>query len=132
MLSKLILASCVQYSDRAYYGLCVLIEDIGRRLPLELQCSNHGQQGDVSQSVRGNYKTHIIAPCIITVRVRSNVRGCGISIVASPFVERGTLFIIQIRIHSSCVRSKIFVEAHLCKLCGILRSRVLGPFLSEM
>ena len=27
--------------DRAYYGLCGLIKDIGRRLPLELQCSHH-------------------------------------------------------------------------------------------
>ena len=32
ILSKLIFASCVRYSDRAYYGLCVLIKDIGRRL----------------------------------------------------------------------------------------------------
>ena len=57
--SKLIFASCVWYSDRAYYWACVLIEDIGRRLPLELQqCSLYqGQQGDVSQSVRGNHKT---------------------------------------------------------------------------
>ena len=30
---------------------------IGRRLPLQLQCSYQGQQGDVRQSVRGNYKT---------------------------------------------------------------------------
>ena len=37
--------------------MCVLINDIGRRLPLELQCSYQGQQGDVSQSVPGNYKT---------------------------------------------------------------------------
>ena len=44
-------------SDRAYYGLCVLIKDIGRQLPLQLQCSYPGQQGDGSQSVRGNYKT---------------------------------------------------------------------------
>ena len=44
-------------SDRAYYGLCILIKDIGRRLPLQLQCSYQGQQGDISQSVRGNYKT---------------------------------------------------------------------------
>ena len=57
VLSKLIFASCVWYSDRAYYGLCVLVEDIGRRLPLQLQCSYQGQQCDVSQSVRGNYKT---------------------------------------------------------------------------
>ena len=55
--SKLIFASYVWYSDRAYYGLRVLIKDIGRRLPLQLQCSYRGQQGDVSQSVRGNYKT---------------------------------------------------------------------------
>ena len=59
MSSKLIFASCVWYSDRAhYYELCVLIKDIGRRLPLQLQCSIYqGQQGDFSQSVRGNYKT---------------------------------------------------------------------------
>ena len=36
---------------------CVIIKGIDRRLPLELQCSLcQGQQGDVSQSVRGNYK----------------------------------------------------------------------------
>ena len=52
--SKLIFASCVLYSDRAYYELCVLIKDIGRRLPLQLQCSYQGQQGYVSQSVREN------------------------------------------------------------------------------
>ena len=57
ILSKRTFASCVWYSDRAYYGLCVLIKDIGRRLPLQLQCSYQGQQGDVRQSVRGNYKT---------------------------------------------------------------------------
>ena len=57
ILSKLIFASCVRYSDRAYYGLCVLIKDIGRRLPVQSQCSYQGQKGDVSQSVRGNYKT---------------------------------------------------------------------------
>ena len=57
ILSKLIFASCVWYSDRAYYGLCVLIKGIGRRLPLKLQCSYQGQRGDVRQSVRGNYKT---------------------------------------------------------------------------
>ena len=60
ILSKIIFARCVilLYSDRAYYGLCVLIKDIGRRVPLELQqCSMYqGQQGDVSQSVRGNNK----------------------------------------------------------------------------
>ena len=44
-------------SDRAYHGLCVLIKDIGRRLPLQRQCSYQGEQGDVGQSVRGNYKT---------------------------------------------------------------------------
>ena len=55
--SKLIFASCLWYSDRAHYELCVLIKDIGRRLPLQLQCSYQGQQNDFSQSVRGNYKT---------------------------------------------------------------------------
>ena len=46
--SKFIFASCVCYSDRAYYELCVLIEDTGRRLPLQLQCSYQGQQGDIA------------------------------------------------------------------------------------
>ena len=31
------------------------MKDTGRRLPLQLQCGYQGQQGDVSQSVRGNY-----------------------------------------------------------------------------
>ena len=58
ILSKLIFASCVWYSDRAYWRLCVLVEDISRWLPLQqLQCSYQGQQGDVRKSVRGNYKT---------------------------------------------------------------------------
>ena len=39
--------------------MCVLNKDIGRRLPLQLQCSYQGQQGDFSQSVRGNYKTRV-------------------------------------------------------------------------
>ena len=48
----------LRYSDRAYYWVCVLIKDICRRLPLELQCSLYqGQQGDLNQSVRGNYQT---------------------------------------------------------------------------
>ena len=55
LLWKIIFAIRVWYSDGAYYGLCVLIEDIGRRLPLHLQCSYQGLQGDVIQSVRGNY-----------------------------------------------------------------------------
>ena len=42
---------------RSHYKLCVLIKDIGRRLPLQLQCSYQGQQSDYSQSVRWNYKT---------------------------------------------------------------------------
>ena len=57
ILSKLISASCVWYSERAYYGFGVIIEGMGRRLPLQLQCSYQGQQGDASQSMRGNYKT---------------------------------------------------------------------------
>ena len=55
--SKLIFASCVWYSDRAYYWVCVLIKDVGRRLPSELQCSLYqGQRGGVNQSVRGSYE----------------------------------------------------------------------------
>ena len=35
-----------------------------------------------------------------------------------------SLYIIKIKIHSSC-EIENFVETHLCKLCVILRSRVL-------
>ena len=38
-------------------GCVSSLKDIGRRLPLQRQCSYQGQQGDVSQSVRRNYKT---------------------------------------------------------------------------
>ena len=34
-----------------------LIEDVGRRLSLQLQCSFQSQQGDVSQSMRANLIT---------------------------------------------------------------------------
>ena len=50
-------ASGVSYFDRAYYELFVRVKDIGRRLPLQLQCSYHGRQGDARLSVRGSYKT---------------------------------------------------------------------------
>ena len=46
----------IPYSYRAYYGLCVLMMDVGRWQPMPLQCSYQGQEGNVSQSVRGNYK----------------------------------------------------------------------------
>ena len=49
---------CVILRSRLF-GLCVLIKGIGWRLPLQLQCSYQGQQGDASQSVRGNYKTRL-------------------------------------------------------------------------
>ena len=35
------------------------------------------------------------------------------------------LNIIKIKIHASCCEIEHFVETHLCKLCVILRSRVL-------
>ena len=43
-LSKVIFASCMCYSDRALYGLCVPTENICQRLPLQLQRSYQGQQ----------------------------------------------------------------------------------------
>ena len=64
ILSKLF-ASCVWCSDRAYCWVCVLINDMDRRLPLELQCSLYqGQKGDtwsdVSQSARGMFSLYIL------------------------------------------------------------------------
>ena len=49
--------------DRAYYWVCVLVKDIGRRLPLELHQRSlyQDQQGDVNQSMRGKYKTRFLA-----------------------------------------------------------------------
>ena len=41
-----------------------------------------------------------------------------------PTVDKNELYIIKIKIHSSC-EVQYFVETHLCKLCVILRSRVL-------
>ena len=52
ILSKLIFASFVWYSDRTYHGLCVLIKDEGPPLPLQLKCRYQGQLGDVRQSVQ--------------------------------------------------------------------------------
>ena len=49
---------CVILRSRALRVVCpMIIKYIGRRLPLQLQCSYQGQQDDFSQSVRGNYKT---------------------------------------------------------------------------
>ena len=42
---------CVILRSRALRVVC---PHIGRRLPLQLQCSYQGQQDDFSQSVRGN------------------------------------------------------------------------------
>ena len=55
--SKLIFASCVWYSDRAYYWVCVLIKDIGRRLPLELQCSLY----------QGQHRVMLVSLCAETI-----------------------------------------------------------------
>ena len=47
---------CVILRLRVLRVVCPLVKDIGRRLPLQLKCSYQGQQGDVSHSVRGNFK----------------------------------------------------------------------------
>ena len=39
-------------------------------------------------------------------------------------ISHAPLYFIKIKIHSSC-EIEYFVEIHLCKLCAILRSRVL-------
>ena len=59
--SKLIFASCVWYSDRAHYELCVLIKDIGRRLPLQLQCYNY------SVAIRVN-RMILVSLCAETIK----------------------------------------------------------------
>ena len=48
---------CAILRSRVLPVVCPHVKDIGRRLPLQLHRSYQGQQGDVSQSVRGNYKT---------------------------------------------------------------------------
>ena len=57
ILSKLIVASCVLILRSRVLRVVCPHKYIGRRLPLQLQCSYQGQQGEVRQSVRGNYKT---------------------------------------------------------------------------
>ena len=47
---------CVILRSRVLRVVCPR-RDIGRRLPLQLQLVHQGQQGDASQSVRGNYET---------------------------------------------------------------------------
>ena len=58
-LSKLIFASCACDTLIARITGWMSSLRIGRRLPLQLQCSCHGQRGDVRQSVRGNYITRL-------------------------------------------------------------------------
>ena len=87
ILAKLIFANCVWYSDCAYYGLCVLIKDIFRRLPLQLQCSYQGQQGDLSPSVRGNYKTRFWGGQTLTA-VEGNASVCQVNSVNRIIGER--------------------------------------------
>ena len=47
-------------------------------------------------------------------------------VMVRPFTQppRSFTYIVKIKIHSSC-EIEDFVETHLCKLCVILRSRVL-------
>ena len=42
------------------------------------------------------------------------------------------IYIIKIKIHSSSCEIECFVETHLCKLCVILRSRVLRVVCPHM
>ena len=85
--SKLIFASCVWYSDRAHYELCVLIKGVGRRLPLQLQCSYQGQQGDICQSVRGNYKTRFRGGLNLTAAVEGvAIPGACLHLFAASFI----------------------------------------------
>ena len=84
--SKLIFASCAWFFDRAhYYELCVLIKDIGQRLPLQLQCSYQGQHDDLSQSVRGNYKSRFWGGQNLTA-VKGNVSFYQVNLVSRIFM----------------------------------------------
>ena len=68
--------------------MCVLIKDIGRRLPLQLQCSYQGQQDDSSQSVRGNYKTRFLGGQNLTA-VKGNVSFYQVNLVSRITGEEG-------------------------------------------
>ena len=72
----------------ALYELCVLIKDIGRRLPLQLQCSYQGQQDDFRQSVRGNYKTRFWGGQNLTA-VKGNVSFYQVNLVSRTTGEGG-------------------------------------------
>ena len=55
---------CDMYSDCAFYGVYVLMKDIGRRLPFALASMHQDQQGDIetfslelfNHSKYGSYK----------------------------------------------------------------------------
>ena len=81
---------CVILRSRVY-ELCVLIKDIGRRLPLQLQCSYQGQQGYVSQSVRGNYQTRFCGGQNLTA-VEGNVSVYQVNPVSRITGEGGAEF----------------------------------------
>ena len=121
--SKLIFASCLWYSDRAHYELCVLIKDIGRRLPLQLQSSYQGQQDDFSQSVRGNYKTRFWGGQNLTA-VKGNVSfyqvrhiyiyiyiSCDIALNSAMFlVSNDNAFTCRTEIYSSNIEENQQIE----------------------
>ena len=54
---------------------------IDRRLPLQLQCSYQGQQGDVSQSMSGNYETRFSGGHNLTA-VEGNASVCQVNPVS--------------------------------------------------
>ena len=61
ILSKLSSLQAVCDTPIARITGCVSSDlGIDRRLPLEIQCSYQGHQGDACQSVRGNYMTRFL------------------------------------------------------------------------
>ena len=58
ILSKLIFASCVRYSDRACYGLCVLIKDIAYLSHIP------GKTDDTSYQVPGTWYMNMLQYCV--------------------------------------------------------------------
>ena len=96
--SKLIFATCVWYSDHAHYELCILTKDIGRRLPLQLQCpvlytpvsftvwnEPHGVNTSTATAV-ATYHITLASPWIpqSACLIRSTIK------IVSPWPERAT------------------------------------------
>ena len=136
--SKLTFASCVGYFDRAHYGfyvtssrMLVLVEgkksdSCGTQWVYKYEVCAYGY---VLRSMRPYlFWLDVILTAVVTAYLgwrkngQRNSRTGGVPV--DYHFSLWTLFVISFFFNVTC-EMEDFVETHLCKLCGILRSRVL-------